>query len=338
MITVMKAFVEKDPDGNGKNDTYGMTAGGNGANVVRDFPEFFKNGIIAGFYLDNGQFIDSGTDIRMGQALDDLKKSMDMKLYDPNWFLNKGDQVENAIVQGKVGIFLGTTREAALDNYAVSYQKKTKDVTGDQKADWQPFHPWANSGVFTEPLPGYPFLFSVKTPEAKVKRSTEILDWLSGEEGFLLTHYGLEGVHYKKSGNKIELIPDAIKKDIADNGNFLDIYGFFTPAEPQSLGLELVDPRETDRDRAILAKISSYKYLPSIGTSVSVKEGMDLASVRKQMNLYQSKILFEEKDASSWPKYREELMNKYGGKQIFEYYAEQITKAHGKTFTFKADN
>jgi hypothetical protein len=31
-------------------------------------------------------------------------------------------------------------------------------------------------------------------------------------------------------------------------------------------------------------------------------------------------------------------MNKYGGKQIFEYYAEQITKAHGKTYTFKADN
>jgi putative aldouronate transport system substrate-binding protein len=56
------------------------------------------------------------------------------------------------------------------------------------------------------------------------------------------------------------------------------------------------------------------------------------------MYLYQSKILFEEKDASNWPKYRQELMNKYGGKQIFDYYAEQITKAHSKTYTFKADN
>jgi putative aldouronate transport system substrate-binding protein len=71
---------------------------------------------------------------------------------------------------------------------------------------------------------------------------------------------------------------------------------------------------------------------------VAVPTGMNLSDFRKQMNQYQTKILFEEKDASNWPKYRQELMSKYGGKPIFEAYAEQIGAAHGKKYVFKTEN
>ncbi|MFK7691563.1 hypothetical protein [Paenibacillus sp. HJGM_3] len=338
MISVMKAFTENDPDGNGKKDTYGFTDVGNGTSIPRGFPEFYKNGLYGTFLIENDRLIDPGTDIRMGPVLDDLKKTLSMNIVDPDWLLNKtGQQVEKA-QQGKVGIVYLGYRTAALDNAADSMQKKTKEVTNNPNVDWQPFHPWAKTGVNTLPLPGNPFLINVKTSAAKAKKSIEILDWLASAEGFLLTHYGQAGVHYKQTGNKIEPNPDAFKKDITDNGDFLKVYSFFAPNEPHFLNLEYVDPQETDRDRAILAKIRSYKFTPNIGTSVVTDPTMNLPEMRKQANQVQIKIVTEEKDASNWPKYRQELMTKYEGKKILDSYAAQVSKALNRTITFKSEN
>ncbi|GIQ63351.1 hypothetical protein PACILC2_19190 [Paenibacillus cisolokensis] len=45
------------------------------------------------------------------------------------------------------------------------------------------------------------------------------------------------------------------------------------------------------------------------------------------MKEYQVKVLFDEPDASNWPKYHEELMNKYGGQDMIDAYTEQIKAA-----------
>jgi putative aldouronate transport system substrate-binding protein len=335
MVAVMKAFTEQDPDGNGKNDTYGFSASGNGANLPLDFPEYIKNGLIGDFLIENNQFVDVRTDARMQNVLTDVKKVMDMKVIDPDWLLNKGVQNIEKAQQGKVGIILGGTRDIAYDNNPDGLQVKTKAVTGNPKVDWQPFHIGAKTGVWREPLPLNPFLVSAKATDEKAKRSIEILDWLSSEEGFLLTKYGKEGVHYKRNGNSIEQIVDAYKKDIIDNGNFLSVYGWFAQSEITQLGLTVVDPNMSDRDRAIAAKLASYKLIPSVGTSLVVKDGMDLAGIRKKMSEDHIQILFKEKDASKWPAMRQELMDKYGAKALFDYYAEQVAGASGKPITFK---
>lgn len=340
MINVMKAFTDKDPDGNGKNDTYGFTTAGSGTTVSLEWPQYGKNGLYAGFMLENGKFIDAQSDIRVGKVIDDIRAVLNMKVVDPDWFLQKAPENVNKAAAGKAGIVYGTTRDFAFDNGPNSVQKKTKDILKDDKTkadkvDWQPFHPFANEGVGYEALPGNPFLFSGKTSEAKIKRSVEILDWLASEEGFLLTHYGQSGVHYTKEGNKIKINPDAYKKDILDQGNFAAIYAFFTPDEPQVLGLEKIDPNETDRDRAVVKKITSFKYVQSMGTNVSPPTGLDLGAFRTQMRKMVSKMLLEDKDSSNWPAYREELMTKYRGKEIFDGYAQQVTKVQGKTYTFQ---
>lgn len=335
MVAVMKAFTEKDPDGNGKNDTYGFSASGNGSALSQDFPEIIKNGLVGDFMLDGNQFVDIRTDLRMQKVLDDVRKVMDMKIIDPDWLLNKGSQHLEKAQQGKVGIVLASGIDYAFDNNPNGLQVKTKAVTGNQSVDWQPFHIAAKTGIWYEPLPLNPFLLSSKSSDEKVKRSLEILDWLASEEGFLLTKYGKEGVHYKRNGKKIEPIADAYKKDITDNGNFLSIYSWFVQSEGTQLGLEVVDPNMTERDKAIAAKILSYKLIPSFGTSLVIKDGMDLASLRKKMSEDHIDILFKEKDASKWPQMRQELMDKFGGKAIFDYYAEQVSSAFGKTVTFR---
>ncbi|WP_167859281.1 type 2 periplasmic-binding domain-containing protein [Paenibacillus cymbidii] len=336
LVSVMKAFTFNDPDGNGKNDTYGFTAVGNGTNISMDFPEFLKNGFVGDTYVKDDKLVDVRTDIGMTNVLNDIKKLMDLKVVDPDWLLNKSNQQYEKAGQGKVGIIVGQGKDIAFDNNPASFQYKAKQL--DPKADWEPFHPWEKTGTWVETIPGNPFVISSKSSEAKVQRSIEILDWLAGEEGFLLTKYGTANVDYKRDGNKIEVIADAFKKDFTDNNSYNEIYGWFTPRKPEIYGLDIVDSKITDRDKKIVEKIRSYKILPSVGTSLGIKEGMDLAGMRKQMNVYLTQVLFKDKDASNWPQYRQDIMNKYGGKAIFDYYAEQVSVAYGKTITFKAEN
>ncbi|MDF2651000.1 MAG: transporter substrate-binding protein [Paenibacillus sp.] len=340
MIEVMKAFTFNDPDGNGKQDTYGLTAAGNGVNVTRELPQWYKHKIGPDFFVEGDQFIDASSDIRVQGVLDDIKKMLDLKIIDPDWFLNKPGQQLEKVQQGKAGIFWSNLREAAFDNSANSVKKKTIEITGVKNADFVPFNIAGDLGMSWQSLPGVPFMFGVKTPENKIKRSMEILDWMASEEGYLLTHYGQEGIHYKKEGKKVTLDADAIKRDITDNGNFLEIYGnlfAYGVKIPVPLGLEVVDTQETDHDRAILEKLKTYKYA-LLGTNLSPIPGLDVGAFRTKMKEYYAKILFEEKDASNWPKYRQELMTKYSGKELFSGYAEQVGTSHGKKLTFKWEN
>ncbi|MFC5703886.1 extracellular solute-binding protein [Cohnella faecalis] len=337
MVEVMKAFTFNDPDGNKKNDTYGFTAYGNGTNMSMEFPTYVKNGLIGDFVIEGDKFIDTRTDLRMQKTLEDTKALLALKVVDPDWLLNKnGQQLEKA-EQGKAGIVLGFGKNIAFDNNAEGLQAKTKEITGNANTNWVAFDPFAETGVFIEPVPGNPFLISSKASDAEVAKSTQILDWLSGEEGFLTTHYGREGTEYTRSGTQITLNQDAIKANVTDKGNFLSVYQWFTPISgPEAYGIDVMDPNITDRDKEIVNTMLSYKILPSVGTSLVIKEGMDLGALRKQMNALQVKIIYDEKDASNWPKYRQELMNKYGAKDIFTYYAEQVSAAQGKTITFDA--
>ena len=336
MIDVMRKFTFNDPDGNGKKDTYGLTAAGNGRQMSYDFPAWIKNGLIGGSMLVGDQFIDTQTDPRIQQVVDDIVGYMKEGIVDPDWFLNKGTQHFDRAVQGKAGIVL-SDEKFALDSLSSSYQNKTRAI--HSQAEWVPFHPFKDTGIWTENIPGSPFVFSRSTAEKnpeKIRRTVEILDWLAGPEGYLLTNYGLEGTHYTRNGNTITLNKAAIKKDIIDQGDFLNIWNFFSRVnEPERLGFTVIDPDMTERDRNILQTVKSYKFIPSIGMSTAPPDGVDIGQFRNKMYEYHIKMLFDEKSGANWPKYREELMTKYGGKEIFDYYALQVSQLHGKTYVFK---
>lgn len=340
MLEAMRKFSHDDPDGNGKKDTFGFTTNGNGKSLSLSFPQWRKHGLYAGYYVENDEFFDTQTDPRVAKVVDDTLQMIKDGLVDPDWFLNKAEQVTDKAVQGKAGVIYSPDVNFALDSSPSSVQNKSKAL--NPKADWVPFNPYPDKPFWTENEAGYPFLFSKKTADqnpAKIRKTVEILDWLAGEEGFLLTRYGQSGKHYTKEGSKLTIQKEAYLKDIVQKGNFLTIYDFFSPPSPETFGLTVKDPDQTPRDEQILAFLrSGYKYVPSVGASTTPPPGVNLGEMRTKMSEYHARMLFENKSSANWPKYREEIMIKYKAKDIFEAYASQISEARGKKITFRAAN
>lgn len=327
LLDVMRKFTNGDPDGNGKKDTYGFTAAASGTTIPFDFPQWLDNGFVADFQIANNLFVDNRSDLGVQKVIQDVINMNSEGIIDPDWFLQKNPAQYDKAASGKAGIFFTGDKIAGLEGVANSVQARTKAL--DPKANWQPLNPFPDKkAIWKNGVPEIAFLFGKTVAEKKpenIKRSIEILNWLAGEEGYLLTHYGQEGKHYKKTGNRIELNSDAYENDITKQGNWLGIYRFFTPEEPAVLGLEIIDPRISERDRAILKTVASFPKhdaLPPV--SLLPPAGIAIGDFRKEMYRLHVSMVFEDKSANKWPQYREELMTKFKGREIFQSYTNQI--------------
>lgn len=332
LLNVLRAFTNNDPDGNGKKDTYGFSAAAAGGKIPLDFPQWINNGLVGDFMLKDREFVEVQTDPKVSNVITGIADMIKEGIVDPDWFVNKSPQHFDKASQGKIGVIWSTDKNIGLDSVPTSVQSKTKLI--DPKADWQPIFPFKDQPYgWKQGTAGgaAPFLFAKsvadKNPE-KIKRSIEILDWLAGEEGYLMTHYGQAGKHYKKEGSKVTIDPAAFDADITKNGDWLNVYKFFTNLEePSVLKLEIIDPRMTDRDRAVLKFVEAIPKHAGEPVTLAPPQGMNIADFRKEMARLQNVALFDDKSGNNWPKYREELMTKYSGAKIFQGYVDQINGA-----------
>lgn len=324
-LNVLRAFRNDDPDGNGKKDTYGFSLSTGGTSLGFDWPEFVKNGFPYGGHIANDRWVESGMSLEMGQVIDDILHVIKEDWVDPDWFLNRGTQHIERAIQGKIGIVLLNSLDAALDSNPLGLQQRAKRL--NPNADWAPFTMFPGTPLRSEPNPGSPFLFAKtiaeRNPE-KVRRSIEILDWLAGKEGFLLTHYGEEGKHYTRDGDKVVLNRNGATEGELD---FLRIWRFFTPNTPETLGLIIDDPQETKRDKEIKATLRSMPLLPSLGTPLIAPPTFELAEFRNRQQQYLIQAVFEDQSSANWPHYLQDILVKHRGLELNKTYEEQLRAA-----------
>ncbi|WP_284645524.1 extracellular solute-binding protein [Paenibacillus silviterrae] len=142
-VNVMRQFVEKDPDGNGKNDTIGLLMG---ENLIRTAPFFGAFGVplagnsaVSQWVERNGTLVNAAILPETKEALRYMAGLYKDKIIDQEWALNKNKNIEEKVASGKAGIFSATwfdTRGPILTN--------TKN---DPKAEWIPLeYPVGKSG------------------------------------------------------------------------------------------------------------------------------------------------------------------------------------------------
>ena len=204
-LNVMKAFTTRDPDGNGRNDTYGFGAfiesrqrfNGLGKRFAPLFGAFGVEGTYdtsrehAGLSIYNPAYYD---------AVSYVHKIVSEGLIDPNWIAYKKDDFREAWKNGRFGIMLEQNGAYALEANYAPFDQKFPD------GEWIVINPprgpegHCSNGTYTR---GYrTYVISKKAQQAgKLSAIARLLEWMSGDEGYYLLAYGQKGENYEIDEN-----------------------------------------------------------------------------------------------------------------------------------------
>jgi ABC-type sugar transport system, periplasmic component len=210
---VCKAFTYNDPDGNGKNDTYGFGGYVETDNTLRGYPgsRFFP--IMGAFGVDGLWNFDStnpGLNIYKAEFYDMMvfiKRMCDEGVIDPNWLSYKKDDFRAAWKQGKFGIMKEQNAAyAAQSNYA-PFDKNFPE------GEWvicDPFKgPNGDASIGAYDMNFRIYAVSAKADKAgKADAICRLLEWMSSEEGYFLLGWGVEGVNYVRDAAGVPVAGD----------------------------------------------------------------------------------------------------------------------------------
>ncbi len=208
-LAVAKAFTDKDPDGNGKNDTYGYGTFIDGGTLLYSGLGM-RNDWVYGAYgvagLWNVSSVDkfglNARDPNYFKATQFFKQLVDAKVIDPDWPTLKKDEFRARWKQGRYGMMQEHFCALACQfNYA-DFDKNFPN--GEWIAIAPPAGPAgaSSTGVIIKT----PNMFAVpkKTMDAgKGPAIAKLLEWMNTDEGYFLLGFGEMNVNFKldKDGN-----------------------------------------------------------------------------------------------------------------------------------------
>ncbi|MDU0203340.1 type 2 periplasmic-binding domain-containing protein [Paenibacillus sp. MAH-36] len=266
LYTVMKAFAEKDPDKNGKNDTTALAAfmtppadmgtlamienSFTGANVKNDK-----------WKLVDGKIVNTALLPETRSSIEYLTKMYKDKLLPEDFASYKLSQAADLFNGGKAGIIMD---KAGTMNDHYELLKKI-----DPNMKPTDFYPLTNMNGYNPKGPGFSGMISIpkSVPEAKMKRILKMVDTWMNDDVFAIQQYGIEGVDYTvKDGQKV-INTEQLAKDNGPDFNQIvyvaDPYASSTkvyfPKEANDLFMKIQD----DRAKTSVADISIGLYSPT---------------------------------------------------------------------------
>jgi len=216
LFAVAKAFTEKDPDGNGKNDTYGLggffdDTWGPGSRFAFFFGAYGVPDLWDWADLDH-----FGLSVRKPEfykALVEFRKWNEAKVIDPDWATIKRDECRIRWPQGRYGIMWEDFAALAM---AANHPKFDKNFPN---GEWVPLPapkgPDGKAYYGAYGAIGSVFAVSKKAMDAgKGPAIARLLEWMATPEGYYLCGFGVEGVNYKLDKDGVvttEGLPDPTK-------------------------------------------------------------------------------------------------------------------------------
>jgi len=196
-LEVMKAFTEKDPDGNGKKDTYGYTAFIDDNGQISGFDPFFAAfGAQLDWKFEKDQVVPMRISDQRRQALEFINKMVNEGVLDPDWKTQQGQDYANKWKTGKVGIFAGDWCAIFCRQ---GYQEFARaNPNGKMVIIDPPVGPNGDSAAGTYSRLGNMYVMSKKAADAgKGEAIARLLEWID-TDGYYLTAFGQEEVNWKR--------------------------------------------------------------------------------------------------------------------------------------------
>ena len=200
LYDVLYAFTYNDPDGNGKNDTYGY-----GAFVETDvsyeiYPGRRFEPLLGAFGVEGTWDMSAasfGLQIHKSEYYDFmvfLKKCIDTGVIDPNWQSYKKDDFRAAWKQGKFGCFREQNSAYASENNYKPFDVNFPE--GSFVIIDAPIGPNGDQSVGPKCQGLRIFAINADVSQEKADKIIELFEWMSYGEGYMLCGYGEEGKNY----------------------------------------------------------------------------------------------------------------------------------------------
>lgn len=207
---VMKAFASRDPDGNGKADTFGANLSGAGGGWV---DTMFQN---VSWIINDGNLVRDWE--RAEDAASYKKRMFEEGLVDKDYLTdNVGKKSEQDFLQGKTGIYGAAGSVHLIYTQYQTFKSNNPDakltVIAVPRSKYGQFSPGFNAPI---QMSG-----AVNAKAASPEGVIQLIDFLSSASTVKTMKYGLEGVHYKmEDGKEVTLDKDKYDKEISWLGDF----------------------------------------------------------------------------------------------------------------------
>ncbi|MBD3917424.1 extracellular solute-binding protein [Paenibacillus sp. PR3] len=215
---MLKAFKEKDPDKNGKDDTYGMVLvkwTGGWASGFDTMKLWFGSPNKWG--VQDGKLVPEFETTGYMDALRFMKKLYDEKLINQDFAVYDSAKWVDPVVNNKAGVIVDVVDTAARidDKIHAALKEAGTEVPDDQNyMDVVGGVIGSDGTLHTLPTSGFAGLLSI--PKSSVKTEDELkrvlgfIDQLSEPELQTLASFGIEGTHYTKNGEFAEPSKDSV--------------------------------------------------------------------------------------------------------------------------------
>lgn len=315
LFEAAKAFTEKDPDGNGKNDTYGYFSEWGlqtfGKGIMADLKCDTQNSI----YMEDGELKSTLYNENMKEALLRGKMWMDSGVVDPDVKTNIGASSSVTIQQCKTGI--------AYANWATGWRLESLEIYNvvDPECEWA----WIPTFEGEDYNPNYKNvgggnLFGInpqlpdEDPE-KLARIFELFNFVSSEEGQRLVCYGREGVEYTLDGDNIVMTQDL---EILKDAGFVWAYQISGRDEEQYLKTKFAYMEDKFDD------IMSREAVATYGGLILPPEEINIADMNTYIVEEMWKFLNGDRDIEEYEEFLKVLEEVYNYPAYLESAKEQL--------------
>jgi putative aldouronate transport system substrate-binding protein len=214
---MLKAFKEKDPDGNGKEDTYGMVLvkwSGQWASSFDTIKLWF--GTPNKWGVQDGKLVPEHEYPEYLEALKFMKKLYDEKLINSDFAVMDSAKWTDPIVNNKAGVIVDVVDTGARvdDKIHAALEKEGKDEPDKHYVDVSGGVTGTDGKLHTLPTSGFSGMLAIPKSSVKseeeLKRVLAFLDQINNPELQTMLGFGLEGTHYTMVDGFIERSKDTV--------------------------------------------------------------------------------------------------------------------------------
>ncbi|GKX30744.1 hypothetical protein SH1V18_32240 [Vallitalea longa] len=223
---MLKAFVENDPDNNGKDDTIGMVI--NNMNFAAllflgSYPELCN--IPRCWVNENSKWMPAYANKKAIGAIGQLKELYSEGLLYKNFAIANSQDAKNKFAEGKAGVFLHNNSYSYVPNIWNRYNPDLKFIDAVKYLHMWP-SPDGNIYKYTEATWWSESYFSSKCSDKKMERILAIYDWMLSDEGALTCRLGIKGKDWDEKDGQI-----IITRPKNYDGSYISMFEYYPSSE-----------------------------------------------------------------------------------------------------------